>query len=347
MKIVLVLLKGGIIGIANIIPGVSGGTLALVLGLYERLITAIHNISLKTVLSFLKLFTFKKGSWNEFREEMNRIDVIFLILLTAGAFGAIVALANLMTYLLEFWHDPTYGFFFGLVMISIIAPYRLIKKKGFGVILSGLVAALLVLAVSWSVSGEKMLEKAKAAHQIEMHGSDEPINEDTVTVNTDTLKAASIFVQGAVAISAMILPGVSGSFLLLLMGGYFDILKAIAARDIMVLSIFALGCLFGILLFSRLLNFLLKRWHDQTMGFLIGLIVGSLWMIWPFKTTAQIGDETIYLSNTLPERFGPTEVYTVIAVIAGVAIVGLMIWFESRRVDAGTERITGAGYRGD
>ncbi len=331
MKTVLLLIKGGIIGIANIIPGVSGGTLALVLGIYERIIAAIHNISFTTVTSFLKIFTFKKESWDDFRKEMSRIDAVFLVLLTVGAFGAIVALASLMTYLLETWHDPTYGFFFGLVMISIVAPYRLLQKKGVSVILSGLVAAALVLSVSLAVSGEKMLKKAEARHQIELSsgsGTEAPSG-GAVTVNA--LKYSYIFVQGAVAISAMILPGVSGSFLLLLMGGYFDILKAIAERDLIVLMVFSVGCLFGILLFTRLLNYLLKRWHDQTMGFLVGLIIGSLWMIWPFKTTATVGGETVYLSNTLPRQFSSNEIYTVLAVIAGIIIVGLMIRLESRR----------------
>jgi len=127
--IVLNLVNGAIIGIANIIPGVSGGTMALILGFYERLIAAINNISFRTILIFLKSFSFKSKSLNDLKNEFKRIDGFFLLTIGVGALAAIFALAKLMPYLLQNYHDPTYGFFFGLILISTISPFRLIKKE--------------------------------------------------------------------------------------------------------------------------------------------------------------------------------------------------------------------------
>jgi len=140
-----------------------------------------------------------------------------------------------------------------------------------------------------------------------------------------------MFIMGALAISAMILPGISGSFILLIMGGYFDVLRAIAVRDIPVLGSFALGCGIGLILFSRLLELLLQKWHNGTMAFLVGLVLGSLWVIWPFKTTVQVGSETVYVNNQIPAAFGTNELYTVAACAVGAAIVFLLILVERKQ----------------
>jgi len=338
MQLIRNLLHGAVIGVANIIPGVSGGTLALVLGIYERLIAAIHNISLETVKTLLGIFRFNRASLVRLKTELRRIDAVFLATIAVGALTAIVALAELMTYLLKNWHDPTYGFFFGLVLISAVAPYKLIRKISIRSLVSVILAVALVVAISYAVSGEKLIEKARVKHELSVQKETDAQNrtdpEDTKSL--DPFHLLYIAFLGAVGISAMILPGVSGAFLLLVMGGYFDILQAIAVRDIPVLAVFLIGSLVGILAFTRLLNFLLKRFHDETMSFLLGLVIGSLWMIWPFKTTAVIGEgtihqETIYLANRLPESFGVNEVFTLIAFLAGASIVAVMVWAESRR----------------
>ncbi|HPQ51871.1 MAG TPA: DUF368 domain-containing protein [Spirochaetota bacterium] len=326
------LFKGAVIGIANIIPGVSGGTMALVLGIYERLIDAIHNISSETIVSTLRLFLFKKESFESFKTEMKRIDALFLLILGTGALSAIIALAKLMTYLLKHQHDPTYGFFFGLVLLSVIAPFQLIKKKTVPVFLAVIIAISSVFAISYAVSGDTMLHKAQKKHELTLKTSQSSIAQPAVSnQRVKVLKYLYLFFLGAVSISAMILPGVSGSFLLLLLGGYFEILEAITTRNIPVLGAFALGCIVGILLFTRLLDFLLKKWYDQTMGFLVGLVIGSLWMIWPFKTTALVGDETVYLSNMIPQQFSTNEILTVAAFVAGSLIVAVMLIIEARR----------------
>jgi len=334
MNLIKNLYKGAIIGVANIIPGVSGGTMALVLGIYERIITAIHNISLKTAISTLRLLSFRKEHRAEFKQEMKKIDAGFLIVITAGALAAVLALAELMTWLLTKWHDPTYGFFFGLILISAATPYILIKKKSAAVFIAAVIAVIGVLALSHSVSGDRMIEKAKVKHQVELQTEKNSAmgNETADNTLSNARHYSYIFVLGAVGISAMILPGVSGSFLLLLLGGYFEILSAIARKDLMILAVFALGCGAGIIIFTRLLNYLLLRWHDMTMGFLFGLVVGSLWMVWPFKYTASVGDEIIYLGNRMPGAFTQNEALTLCAALAGMVVVAAIIKIESSGV---------------
>ncbi|MBN2432244.1 MAG: DUF368 domain-containing protein, partial [Acidobacteria bacterium] len=136
--------------------------------------------------------------------------------------------------------------------------------------------------------------------------------------------------------------GVSGSFLLLVLGGYFGILRAIAERDIPVLAVFGLGLLVGVLAFTRLLHYLLQRYYDATMSFLLGLVLGSLWLIWPFKESTVVGrgtpwEETVYLSNRLPESLGSLELLTLAAFLVGAVLVLVMFRIEARtRPAAGT-----------
>lgn len=325
-------LKGITIGVANIIPGVSGGTMALVLGIFERLIADIKSISIDTILSFIKIFSFKRKHWNAFIQEMKRIEAFFLIQIGVGVAIAIVGLASIMTYLLEKQHDPTFGFFLGLILTSMIVPFRLIEKKTFSRFVSMVIAIALVIGFSSMVSGEKMIEKAKTKQALNAgHNAD---SEEIYNPDLSGGRLLFIFVAGAAAISAMILPGVSGSFLLLLLGLYFDILQAIIHRQLVILGVFALGCLVGMAFFTRLLDILLRKWHDLTMAFLLGLVLGSLWPLWPFKTTAVVGDETIYLSNKIPEGFGGNEVVTLITVIIGALIVAAFLIMEKRLQEA-------------
>jgi len=124
-------INGAVIGIANIIPGVSGGTMALVLGIYERLITGINGISGSTVTIFMRALTFRKERLAELKSEFRKIKGPMLLRIMIGALAAIGASAKLLSYLLETQHDPTYAFFFGLVLFSAYTPYSLIKKKSF------------------------------------------------------------------------------------------------------------------------------------------------------------------------------------------------------------------------
>ena len=325
-KYVVNVLKGITIGVANIIPGVSGGTMALVLGIFERLITGIKNISINTFLSFFRIFTFKKKNWDGFVKELKKIDAFFLIQIGIGVAIAILSLASVMTYLLVKQHDPTFGFFFGLILTSMIVPFRLIEKKTISRFLSMIIAIVLVIGFSSLMSGEKLIEKAKTKQAA---NAEQGANGgDVYNPDLSAGRLVFIFVAGAAAISAMILPGVSGSFLLLLIGLYFDILQAIIHRQLIILGVFALGCLIGMVFFTRLLDVLIKKWHDLTMAFLLGLVLGSLWPLWPFKTTTIVGEETIYLANKIPERFGRNEISTVVTIIIGALIVVAFIIME-------------------
>lgn len=335
MKIARTFCTGFVIGTANIIPGVSGGTMALVLGIYERMLAAIKNISSNTVFATLGLLRFNAESFKRFKEEMKKADVLFLLIILAGALSAIVVLAQLMTYLLLQWHDPTYGFFFGLVLVSVWAPYKLIKEKSSGVFISGIIAFVLLFSMS-VFSGNIMLQKAQntqAAQTIELSAAQQG-GLQAVTLETEKEFSVSrgilFFVYGAVSISAMILPGISGSFVLLLMGGYFDVLRAVTERELLLILTFGLGCLIGLLLFTRLLNFLLKKYYDKTMGFLVGLVLGSLYAIWPFKATQVVGGETVYLNSIVPQSFGLNEVMTIMTFLAGSLIVLLFFKLEKK-----------------
>ncbi len=319
------ILYGAIVGVANIIPGVSGGTMALVLGFYERLIGGINNISSATLIAFIKALSFRKENRELFSGEFERIEGPFLLKLLIGALTAIGLLAKLMSYLLEKQHDPTYGFFFGLVLVSALTPWMLIRKKTLPVFLAILIAAAGIVAVTESMSKEDMIRKAQARQEIS-----QAAREGHETGKVSAGRYAFYFVAGAVSISAMILPGISGSFVLLLMGGYFDILRAISVFNLPVLFIFAFGCLAGIISFTRLLNFLLRRFYDSTLGFLLGLVLGSLWVIWPFKHTVAVGSEVVYLSNRIPDSLGSGEIVTLAAFLAGSALVAVMIVIERR-----------------
>jgi putative membrane protein len=327
MQIVVNLLKGVAIGLANIIPGVSGGTMALILGIYQRLITAIGNMGPNTVRAVFR-------GRQAFIDEMKRIDAFFLGLLFVGAMVAIVAVAKLLTYLLEHQHDPTYGFFFGLVLVSVIVPYKMIKRMGPGPVISCIVAIAMVVGLALAMSGQQRLESAQKKAQMKAAAAAEvssAAGSQKHKVPRDAKTVILFFVSGAVAISAMILPGISGSFMLLLMGVYFDVLACVTGKQLVLLGIFALGCLVGLLLFTRLLKFLLARYHDVTMAYLLGLVVGSLYAIWPFKNYGMAGGKRVDMENILPAAFGQNEVLTLVAALLGCAIVAAFIWIERRQ----------------
>jgi len=320
--------KGMIIGIANIIPGVSGGTLALILNIYEPLIEGIHNISWQTVVKFFKLFTFKKQAFIDFKEELKSIRFGLLILVLAGAGLSILLFSRLMTYLIQNHQAPTFGFFFGLIIISIIIPLRMIKKINFKVVLALIIAIALIMGLSMLETDEGKIQKEELKITMDEEGVAES-GENSV------LDYAYLVLCGAVAMSTMIIPGVSGSFVLLMMGRYFDVLEAVSSLNMAVLGAFAIGAVLGLLLFSRLLNFLLKNHHDVTMGFLTGLVIGSLWAIWPFKELHTLSSgEVITLSNIIPEAIGKGELITIGTTLAGMVIVIIMILLEKRNKKA-------------
>jgi putative membrane protein len=220
---------------------------------------------------------------------MRRTDAVWLLLLLAGAAAAILASARLITFLLDDHRAPTLAFFVGLILPSIMIPYRLLGRRGWKEAIACLAGAAGLICLT-------VFGKPAAI------GGAGYIN---------------LFISGAIAISAMILPGVSGSFVLMVLGEYRTVLVAINTWDFTKLAIFGLGCLVGIIAFVRLLHFLLKRYHSITVAFLIGLIIGSLWVLWPFKEVAE-GAKIVTGTNVFPGTFDAQVGWSIGAFLVGV-----------------------------
>ncbi len=233
-------------GAANVIPGVSGGTIALITGIYERLINAIKSFDLHA----LKLLMSRQ--WRAF---WTVTDSTFLLALFAGIGFSIISLARLLEYLLEKHETLTMAFFFGLIFISIFSVGKTVKHWS--------ATAWLMLAIGIAVAaGIAFLAPA-----------------------SENSSFFYVFLCGIVAMCSMILPGLSGSFVLIIMGNYALILAAIGRADVGILLPLALGCVFGMIAFSHILSWIFKNYHDQTIAMMTGFIAGSLLIIWPWKAT--------------------------------------------------------------
>ena len=334
MNILRHTVNGFLIGVANIIPGMSGGTLALVLGIYERLIAALRNIGLPTVKTGLRALTFKKRAFEGALAELRRVDAGFLALLGIGAIAAVLLTSKLIVYLLNHHHDATYGFFCGLILTSILIPARMLDRFGGKELLVLLIAVALIIGISIGTGSQENV------------GIDNPANVARGPVARDALPSlkslGAMLTCGALAISAMILPGVSGSFLMLAFGVYFPLLNAIdgvtagasalvATRqmpnaavwgDVLTLAAFALGCLFGVVAFTRLLNYLLHRYRNLTIAFLIGLMVGSLYGLWPFRAFTIVDGERVDTAHILPQ-FDASLLITLVLFLVGCGVIFL------------------------
>lgn len=245
-----IFLRGCAMGAADIVPGVSGGTIAFISGIYERLLGGISAVP-ATLVRGLK-HRQPARLWAE-------LDAGFLSVLLAGIMTSIVLLAGLVKYLMENEAILLWSFFFGLILAAIWHVGRQIPRWSGG--------ALPALAVGTFVSfGITLLAPAQIA-----------------------VTGLTVFGSGALAICAMILPGISGSFILLLLGMYAPIIGAIDERAFGLLGLFASGCLIGLLLFSRLIAWSLQRYTAVAMALLTGFMVGSLNKIWPWKVTQEWG----------------------------------------------------------
>ena len=237
-------LKGMAMGAADIVPGVSGGTIALLTGIYERLIGAIKSVGLDTLVTLKDKGI--KAAWQE-------IDGNFLLSILAGAATSIILLSKILHYLIETQPIMLWSFFFGLVLASVVYVMRQVTK--WNALRLSWLALGTVVAAFISLSPAAVLEPT-------------PLN---------------LFFAGSIAICAMILPGISGSFILLLMGMYSVVLGAVKSFDVVSLGFFAGGCLVGIMLFSRVLSWLLQHYHHATMALLSGFMLGALVKLWPWK----------------------------------------------------------------
>lgn len=278
----IVAAKGVCMGAADVIPGVSGGTIAFLTGIYPTLVNSIKSITPNAHLLL-------KGRIGEF---LKNINAKFLFSVMAGILVSIFSLAGLMKYLLEYHPIQLWSFFFGLILASSVIVLREIKRWNIATF-SALFAGIAIAAYICLVSPSE-------------------------TTNAYWF----IFLSGAIAVCAMILPGISGSFILLLLGKYEFIMNAVAGLDAVVLVVFACGAVIGILSFSHLLSWLLKKFYYATIALLSGFMIGSLIKVWPWKEAVGVIDHPV-----LPGRFAELAGDSAGAISAGVvsALVFAMI----------------------
>jgi putative membrane protein len=249
MKInILLYFKGLAMGAADVVPGVSGGTIAFITGIYEELLTSIKSFDVKALKLLFKF---------QLSEFAKKVNLIFLLTLLSGIATSIILFSRIIPYLLTEYKELVWAFFFGLVLGSTILVINEIKNKTWGVALMGVLGAVLAYFIT------------------EMGQTETP---------TDLW---FIFLCGSIAICAMILPGISGSFVLVLLGKYEYIFGAVKEAKLTVIAAFGAGCALGILAFSHVLTWLLRRYHDLTVGLLAGFMLGSLNKIWPWKHTLK------------------------------------------------------------
>ena len=311
-------LKGLAMGSADVVPGVSGGTIAFITGIYEELLFSIKSVDLEAAKL---LFSFKlKDFWQ-------KINGSFLVTLLLGIATAIISLSRLVLYLLENQPILLWSFFFGLIVASVIIVGKQIRKWS--------VVAVVFLAVgtaiAWYISSMSQV------------ALDEP-------------GALYVFMCGAVAICAMILPGISGSFILILLGAYqlvFGALQNIVdglaggglaaiGGDLRIIGAFGVGCIAGLLSFARLLSWMFLKYHDAVVALLIGFLVGSLNKVWPWKHTVETYTDRHGVVKPLLQKnvspFSFTEftgeesllIMAIVLAIVGFASVYSLEWFSTK-----------------
>ncbi len=287
VKVLLTVVRGFAMGAADIVPGVSGGTIAPIFGIYERLVASVRAGS--SALGHLI-----KGDIAGFRRWMGRVDWWFIIPLGSGILLAIVALAPVLEDLLHTQPVIMAAAFLGLVAGSVVIAWRLIREPSArnAVIIAAVgIAVFILLGIRGGTT------------------------EDTVSQVSDPSLWA-FFGAGAIAICAMILPGVSGSFLLVVLGMYAPVLSAVTDGDVVSLGAFMLGAIVGLALFSQVLDRALKRYHDVVLSALIGLMAGSLRVLWPWP----LGVDSTDLGA--PDRQVLASLIVAIVAFAAVVLIG-------------------------
>ena len=294
----ILFLKGVCMGTADIVPGVSGGTVAFITGIYHALLTAISSFNWRTFLQALRF----RG-----KEALSELHLRFIVTLAAGIAFAVVSTAHLMHYLLTEHAVQTWSLFFGLITASIIVVSHSIKNR-----ISSFPTLILGTVLAYGITS-----------MIPLHTPEEPW---------------FIFFCGVVAICAMILPGLSGSFILLVLGKYAFITAALRnpfmLENTQILMIFLAGCVTGILGFSRILRYGLMRWHDFTIAFLTGLMIGAMRKVWPWKVAleSQIirGKEYVIREENVWPLLDGDLVIAMLMMSAGFAMVLILEKFSGR-----------------
>ena len=305
------LLMGFCLGTANIIPGVSGGTFLLIFKIYERVFSILNNINKASIICFLSCIlrlifkSNKASSFDTFTEFLRKNDFIFLFKLIVGAIVAIIFLSSLMKYLIISHFSVTYALFFGLILISIIIPVKMLKEKKIFLLFFVFLGAICTIYVTYEVNPYEKV-KNKSEFYAGEYSENKAFDKEKKDASTFSFTGkytfdeyGYAFICGAVAVSAMVLPGISGSLVLILMGEYFEVISAISGlktlnwENLAFLGCFGMGIIFGGLLFARLITAVLKRYYNATMAFLMGLMIGSLYALWPFKKSIIIAEQYI------------------------------------------------------
>lgn len=295
MHHIIIALKGFGMGAANVVPGVSGGTIALLTGIYSDIVGALNAVTEKE--------TWKSLLHGRFREFWRLIKGDFLVALLVGVLLSVFSLAKLVTWCLTYYPILTWAFFFGLILASAVVMVRGIKDfRG-----ADLIPAVIGLALGLVIC--------------------------TMSPTKTTDDIWFIFLCGAISICAMILPGISGSFILLVMGKYHYIMQAITDLNWPVIIMFGVGCVVGILAFAKLLHWLLARWERQTMLVLLGFVFGSLVRVWPWYDGEAVAAAQLLRTGSV----SPLDLQIPGAVIwcaVGIAAVVLFELLGSRKKSA-------------
>jgi putative membrane protein len=316
-------LRGLAMGAADVVPGVSGGTIAFITGIYDKLIGSLNNID------HIAIKLFFTGKWKAFAEHIN---LGFLVALFSGILVAVVSLAKIITFMLAEYPEGVWSFFFGLVAASAVVIGAQLPRndwKVWATFVVGTVVALIIVNASL------------------IHMPNTPLYS---------------FISGAIAIVAMILPGISGSFILVILDKYAYILGIVSALPDAIKAVFgglkdggfngamlqfnqyqlwdlvafAFGCLVGLISFAKVLNWLFKHYRNITMALLTGFMVGSLWKVWPWKFTTETYTDRhgiikpLTQKNILPEHFD-----SYFAICVAVAVFGfLFVYLLEKRFGA-------------
>ena len=295
MHHIIVALKGFGMGAANVVPGVSGGTIALLTGIYSDIVGALNAVTEKE--------TWKSLLHGKFREFWRLINGDFLVALLVGVLLSVFSLAKLVTWCLTYYPILTWAFFFGLILASAVVMVRGIKDfRG-----ADLIPAVIGLALGLVIC--------------------------TMSPTKTTDNIWFIFLCGAISICAMSLSGISGSFILLVMGKYYYIMQAITDLNWPVIIMFGVGCVVGILAFAKLLHWLLARWERQTMLVLLGFVFGSLVRVWPWYDSEAVEAAQLLRTGSV----SPLDLQIPGAVIwcaVGIAAVVLFELHGSRKKSA-------------
>lgn len=289
-------LKGMAMGAANVIPGVSGGTIALITEIFERLINAIKSFNLTAIKLLLK---------GKLREFAKYTDLYFLFAILAGIIVAIVSLARLFDYLFTEYPVYIWAFFFGLVLASVYFVGKRITKLTPAVVVTFVIGTAIAVVISFMSMGRE----------------------------SDNF--FYLILCGVAAICSMILPGLSGSFILFIMGNYRLVaIDAINERDISILIPVGIGAIGGLIAFSHILSWVFKKFRNETISILTGFILGSVSILWPWQKKVYLadisgniilkdGEEVItHYTRYLPDQFGSEFWFTIACVLLGI----ISIW---------------------